>query len=463
VIQHTEYLDNKANEYMTAKAMIEDLKHKYSDIGLETQYALIQEMLVTKDFAVDKPFLEERIAQTSFYLQQAIEELMKPKVRPLNSTPINKPPVLSSHHAEAPVQITTPQGVDKKIHFPTSSNKKSSILKVPKHKDAPISDRSYQQQDTEIPKIQKESAKRSSMEEYKSQKGINQNRQNEKQASIQHEMELLNLYQKSISNKESLPEVREEDLRSIKSSSASENGRKTPDNIIRLQKPALDVFLNGKIRNPAVLSMKFLDLGMDIVPTCVAFISDSDVVVGTAGSGILISDFGVKCWIKLPNSAPIIGMKSLGRLVACCLDSPTDNLCLIDVEHSDDMMFLKGHSRGVTDVTWTSSAEHFVSVGKDGKLVFWKWDPLTQLKSLKVSNLPLNSVTSLAKSKLIVTGGDDSTIKVFCISGDSIAYRNSIQDTAPVTKVDSFYQNTKFVSSTNLLGEVKIWDISTGE
>lgn len=442
--------------------MIEELKQSYNQLDLENQYKMIEEMLATKDFAVDKPFLEERISQTSFYLQQAIEELMKPKLKPQEvprRTETHNLVLTSSSDLSG--GLKTPQGVDKQIHFPQSSGKKPSILKASKvAAEMPEPDRGEKIAEKKVGNKQSEIAVRNhEMEEYCEKQEVYRLRQKEKLACVQQEV----ITHKSGKGLEPLEEVLEEVTRSVKSHSASEGGLSTPGCALNLERPSLDVFLNCQIPKPALLSMNSLCLGNSVTPTCAAFISDSDLVVGTAGSGILVTDFNVKCWIKLPNPSPIIAMKSLGRLVACCIDSPTDNLCLIDVEHSDDMMFLKGHSRGVTDVSWTDNAKHFVSVGKDGKLVFWKWDPLSQLKTLKVSNLPLNSVTSLYKSKLIVTGGDDSTIKVFSISGDTISFRSSIQDSAAITKVDSFYQNTKFVVSTNILGEIKIWDVTTGE
>lgn len=256
-----------------------------------------------------------------------------------------------------------------------------------------------------------------------------------------------------------LPAVEEE--QSKKSTSTSGSRGQVPPTTFLNQGPSVDVMLAEEISSPAVINMTSLRLHPQVTPTCLTMVNESEIVVGTKDHGLLVTDLAQERWIRLPGLSSITGMKNLGRLLACSIDRPTDNLCLVDIDHPEGMMFLKGHSRGVSDTVWTDNAKNFISVGKDGKLVFWNWDPLEQIKTLKISNLPVNSVTILAKSNTVVTGGDDSTIKIFSLSQGNISYKSSIKDSAPVTKVDSFYQNTKFIASTNLLGEIKIWDVAS--
>lgn len=227
-------------------------------------------------------------------------------------------------------------------------------------------------------------------------------------------------------------------------------------------KQTTDVFLNNRISNPGIWLVESYPLNQSVVPTCLTAISLTEIVIGTSSGLLIVTDLYSSRSIKVAD-CPVICLKARGRLLAACFDSPAHNLCLLDIDYPDDLMYLQGHSRAVSDVAWSEGGNHFLTVGKDGKLNLWNWDPLSLTKSLKVSNLPLNSVACLAKGSIVAVGGDDGCIKVFSIIENQLQYRNTLQDTSAITKLDSFYQNTKFVASSNLLGELKIWDLTSGE
>lgn len=46
---------------------------------MATEYGLIQEMLSTSNFAVNRPLLEDRLHKTTDHLLDGIRELMKPE------------------------------------------------------------------------------------------------------------------------------------------------------------------------------------------------------------------------------------------------------------------------------------------------------------------------------------------------------------------------------------------------
>ena len=412
--------------------MIDNLKKVYNELKFPAQFELIEEMLATKEFAINKPFLKERISKTSLHLQKALENLMTPesqneKIKIETQTSIFK------SYSDTLDEVSSPKSTDQLIVITPKPYTISSILKRSRNNERQNSDRSL----------------RKSEEKRKILKFIEPERNTPQPNPSQSQPNPPPPPTPSNRPAHTTPVIRSDDRCTRQTDTT--------------HRPQTDVDIDTRISTPAVVSMDRLCLADGVVAMCVAVVSHCDVVVGTEKDGILLTDFRSKRWIKLPNEAGVVGVKSLGRMVVCCLDSPTDNLWLVDLENSDHMMMLKGHSKGVTDVAWTDTAKHFVSVGKDGKLVFWSWNPLSQIKTLRVSYLAINSVTILTNSNLVVTGGDDATIKIFCITGDSITYKNSIQDTVAVTKVDSFYQNTKLVVSTNLLGEIKIWDILSGK
>ena len=431
IVQNTEYLDKRALECIETKIMIDNLKKVYNELKFPAQFELIEEMLATKELAINKPFLEERISQTSLHLQKAIENLMKPELK-IQKIKLETQTSIFKSYSDTLDEVSSPKSTDQLILITPKPYTIPSILKGSRNNERQNSDRSLRKS-----------------EEKRKIKFIEPERNTPQSNPSQSQPDPPPPPTSSNPPTHTTPVIRPDD-RCTRQADVT-------------HRPQTDVDIATHISAPAVVSMDRLWLADGVVAMCVAVVSDCDVVVGTEKNGILLTDFRSKRWIKLPNEAGVVGVKSWGRMVVCCLDSPTDNLWLVDLENSDDMMMLKGHSKGVTDVAWTDNAKHLVSVGKDGKLVFWSWNPLSQIKRLKVSNLPINSVTILTNSNLVVTGGDDATIKIFCITGDSITYKNSIQDTVAVTKVDSFYQNTKLVVSKNLLGEIKSWDILSGK
>lgn len=449
-----DYLDTKAHNYLEVKSLLEDLKQKYHSLGLENQDHELKKIISTDFYAVDKPFLQERISQTSHYLQEAIQELMKSKT----SSPVAPlhPPLLSP--AQTPESLITPKYDEmKNINFEkTSSSKKPSILKPgkfsssnPKNQYESNDKEKYDKCDINPIKVSVTAKPQSRLQKNSDVKDL--------------EDYAFESYDSDTTPKITKVQVVEPEAKKPKE--AKMPARKEPKEVQRTKlepRAALDIFLNNHIANPGLWAVSSLPLGKDLVPSCLTVVSPSEVVVGTASGTLLVSDLNYTRRIKISND-PIISIKSLGHLVACCFDSAANNLCIVDIDFPDDLMFMQGHSRAVTDVAWSDGGSHFISVGKDGKLNFWNWDPLSLAKSIKISNLPLNSVACLAKSNLVAVGGDDGCIKVFSISEGSLFYKTTLQDNAAVLKLDSFYQNTKFVASTNLLGELKIWDLSSAE
>jgi WD40 repeat protein len=420
-------------------------------LELEKQYGDLEQILMKDYYAIDKPFLKERIAQTSKYLSEAIQELTRPKTTALTKPASNAKSTSIIQAMPTPdSEITPKNNTGKTINFDkASSSRKPSILKSSKYGSARRP--SLESRNVNI-RLQLDPEVRD--QDYVFDSCDEDSVQRESKVKIAEPPKLV---------KKQL-EIQEPTQKQVVNNHGAVDPKKTAavSKPVYEPRPVTDVFLNNRISKPAVWLTESLILGSDITPTCLAVLSATEVVVGTSGGLLIVSDFKTTRRIKISDS-PVIGLKTRGRLVAVCLDSAAHNLCLVDVEYPEDTMFMQGHSRPVSDVAWSEYGDQFVSVGKDGKLNLWKWDPLTLLKTVKVSNLPLNSVTCLAKSDLVAVGGEEATIKVFSIAQGDLQYKNTLQDSSSIVKLDSFYQNTKFVASANLLGELKIWDVTSGE
>ena len=117
----------------------------------------------------------------------------------------------------------------------------------------------------------------------------------------------------------------------------------------------------------------------------------------------------------------------------------------------------------VTDIQWLSH-DKFVSVGRDGSIGYWSTVKNVQPKYYSCSKSAINGCTVINKGQTLVVGGDDCSLNVYRHSGNSeLQVEKVIKDSAPITMVDSFYNNIKFILSCNSVGDIKIWDVQTSE
>lgn len=437
-------LDVKAAEMLEARQLIEDLKVDYERLGIEAGFQSVQVVLATPHFAVDFGYLQHRITTTSAYLQDAVLELLRPThLQPPTISKASSSPqietqaedlervslVNSQHHRRSSKAESSGQ---KKSILKRSSRGKRDIHEVDSRRNERITQASMNRKEVSIPE----------------------------ETSHQQDTKAASRHRKP---HEEEPKQVSEDEGGSQMSESQSCGSRQQELRAAEERPKFDAFLETRVTNPAVILRDNMLLDDSILPTCLTALSETEVAVGTASGCLMITDLRSSRWIDLGVGGPIISLKALGRRVLCCIDSSVDNLCLVDIDKPDASVFLKGHSRGVADGTWFDAERRLVTVGKDGKVIMWRCQPLAIMKILKVSNLPLNSVTSLPTGGTIVTGGDDTSIRVFAVTLEALVAQRSISDSAAITRVDGFYQNTKFVASANIQGQVKIWDVTTGD
>lgn len=440
--------------------MIDEVKETYASMQLDAAYQQIRDLLAKENCALDRKFLRERITETGKFLSEAIQELTRQKKAAYPSPSARARAVSVETPAFTPESLSTPKndqqatlGFDRQ-----SSSKKPSILKAGKYASA------KQQRHEEAEGSNKRKSRMQVFLDADLKQREDYTFDSYDEDSGPRQAKTTALDPGSASDREPVEKRREQPVGAQPLSKSAANDQQVAKQVRPPYepKPTTDVFLNNCIANPGLWLVESFPLGPAIVPTCLTSLSLTEIVVGTSSGLLIVTDLKSSRRLQVADG-PIVGLKARGRLLAVCVDSPAHNLCLLDLDFPDDVMFLQGHSRAVADVAWSDGGRSFLSAGKDGKLNLWNWDPLSLLKSLKVSNLPLNAVACLAKSDLVAVGGDEGCIKVFAVGGGNLQYRNTLQDSAAITKLDSFYQNTKFVASANLLGELKVWDLSSGE
>ncbi|MEZ2239287.1 WD40 repeat domain-containing protein [Microcoleus sp.] len=106
----------------------------------------------------------------------------------------------------------------------------------------------------------------------------------------------------------------------------------------------------------------------------------------------------------------------------------------------------------------------FVIGDGEGNIQSWNWNSRKKIKSFPAqgssNRLPINSLAFSPDGKILISGGDDSSIKLWDVdSGEEL---NSGKHSARVRKV-AFSPDGKLIVSGDDSGIIKIWDVKTME
>jgi len=214
--------------------------------------------------------------------------------------------------------------------------------------------------------------------------------------------------------------------------------------------------------------------------SCISVVDRTRMVVGTTQGTILglsMANNGRAAisWTTLyKGNAAINALRSRHDLVlAAFATSSSPNLILLDLKSkasnsSPSQLFaaqstnLYHPSTSVSDIYFIGD-EKFISVGQNGSLALWRVDKPTQpLSTLQVSSSPLLCCCVTHKGQFVLTGGEDSTIRVFHVEGDSIQQTRSLVDSDAILSLYSMYNNPRFCASVSRSGAVKVWDVENG-
>jgi WD40 repeat protein len=234
-----------------------------------------------------------------------------------------------------------------------------------------------------------------------------------------------------------------------------------------------EVQLNYKIVNPRLNHLKNVHLSNAGGPpiTLKAF-DNRNLAVGFADGTLKIVDIVASSVVKQYKfSSKVKTIESvsdngnsgiqIGALVG--LGAPDNAIVLLDLATSETAVTkFKGHTDEVSGICYLGNGD-FVSCSHDGTVAYWSLKSTTAVNRMQVHNGKVNSMALLNNNTTLVTGGDDSSLQVMAINAGQITHRRSVKESAPVTRVSSFYGNSKFVFSCQQNGSIRIWNVETGE
>ena len=223
--------------------------------------------------------------------------------------------------------------------------------------------------------------------------------------------------------------------------------------------PIHDLSIVTKVSAPKLKlsATKFFRLS-NSTPTCIMNIGESSLMIGYSSGEVGITDMESQEVMKIGNS-PVRVIRLIGKHAICGFEGSESNLLGFELGTNKPIHYSSGHKQTVSDVTVLEESNKFISVGNDGLLCYWEPRNTKPLKIMCISNLALVSITNLNSGELIVTGGDDSVLRLFSQANGTLVFMSEIKDKAPIIKVESFYQNSKFILSANIAGEINVWDI----
>lgn len=234
-----------------------------------------------------------------------------------------------------------------------------------------------------------------------------------------------------------------------------------------------EVQLNYKIANPRLNHLKNVHLSNAGGPpiTLKAF-DNRNLAVGFSDGTLKIIDIVASSVVKQYKfSSKVKAIEPLtddgksglqiGALVG--LGAADNAIVLLDLATNDPAVSkFKGHTDEVSGICYLGNGD-FVSCSHDGTVAYWSTRSQTAVNRMQVHKARINSMALLNNNATLVTGGDDSSLQVLSVAGGQLACRRSLQETAPVSRVSSFYGNSKFVFSCQQNGSIRIWNVESGE
>ena len=224
-------------------------------------------------------------------------------------------------------------------------------------------------------------------------------------------------------------------------------------------------------RSPQTTIIASLPIPADVSTPCsLNTINKEKLAVGTVSGAVCIFDLSANTFISIQLAqAPVTVLRSLNGLLLAGQDSASNNIAVIDTTKAPPTVRPLAHlGAGVLDLQFLvdslqpDAGSLFVSLSSN-KLGLWSRGGEAPKRTVEASDQPLTCMAVFNSHKTLVAGCKDCTLKLFRVEENDLVYTRVLHDTSPIVAVDSFYNNSNFIISSNSCSEVKIWDTSSGE
>lgn len=222
---------------------------------------------------------------------------------------------------------------------------------------------------------------------------------------------------------------------------------------------------------PQTSILSTLPVPAELSTPCSLNTIDKDrLAVGTVTGGVCIFDLPSNTFTSIQLApAPVTVLRSLDSLLLAGQDTAASNVAIIDVSQKPPTIKVAVHpGAGVRDLHFLVGSLHsaapnlFVSLSAN-QLGLWSRGGEQPRKVLEVGDQPLSCLAVFNGQKSLVVGGRDGLLRLFRAEEEELVFVRQLRDAAGVVSVDSFYNNSNFVISSNSRCELKIWDTASGE
>ena len=231
---------------------------------------------------------------------------------------------------------------------------------------------------------------------------------------------------------------------------------------------------------PSMKHVKDIKLGGS-APTTIKALDDRNILVGHTDGTLKVIDTSSPNGHTVRQCRLNSAIKTIESLcdssgdnplmeVLCGLASPDNCILKIQLQQRElQTVRYKGHTSTVNQVVVVSKTE-FLSCSEDGTVRYWTTANSAPLHTVKVSDQPVTSITTLSSHSTVVAGCRDGGLYVYSFGRNTAdrtqsapVLRNTLMERGPISFISAFYGNAKFVLSVLTTGAAHIWNVEDGE